>query len=245
MLTTPVVAALQAVARFGPFFTIVLPGAAVADAPDVAWRPFPELSSSEGTALLDRQVDVVAAQLGTELRRPVASLLHLGAAASLTAPLLAVAATSGFVPELEWRQLRFGYSTGGRLHLALAAVPEVSRRVPLPSLSDQLIAVGLVRLLDTFTAALTAAVPLPEPTLSGNAFSALAAAARLIEPAAASARARALVDLVARRHSPLADAGVLDWQAADPSSYFRRRNCCLFYQVPGGGTCGDCILEPK
>ncbi|MBU9763785.1 (2Fe-2S)-binding protein [Mycobacterium sp. TNTM28] len=23
---------------------------------------------------------------------------------------------------------------------------------------------------------------------------------------------------------------------------FRRRNCCLFYQFPGGGYCGDCAL---
>lgn len=23
---------------------------------------------------------------------------------------------------------------------------------------------------------------------------------------------------------------------------FRRRSCCLFYQVPGGGYCGDCVL---
>jgi ferric iron reductase protein FhuF len=23
---------------------------------------------------------------------------------------------------------------------------------------------------------------------------------------------------------------------------FRRRSCCLFYRLPGGGTCGDCPL---
>jgi ferric iron reductase protein FhuF len=23
---------------------------------------------------------------------------------------------------------------------------------------------------------------------------------------------------------------------------FRRRSCCLYYRVPGGGICGDCVL---
>jgi FhuF-like iron-sulfur protein len=23
---------------------------------------------------------------------------------------------------------------------------------------------------------------------------------------------------------------------------FRRRSCCLYYRVPGGGLCGDCTL---
>src|SRR2546423_754961 len=26
---------------------------------------------------------------------------------------------------------------------------------------------------------------------------------------------------------------------------FRRRSCCLFYRLPGGGTCGDCPLRPR
>ncbi|MEU9111287.1 (2Fe-2S)-binding protein [Streptomyces sp. NPDC048483] len=24
---------------------------------------------------------------------------------------------------------------------------------------------------------------------------------------------------------------------------YRRRNCCLYYRVPGMGTCGDCVLN--
>ncbi|WP_250213408.1 (2Fe-2S)-binding protein [Acrocarpospora catenulata] len=24
--------------------------------------------------------------------------------------------------------------------------------------------------------------------------------------------------------------------------FFVRRSCCLYYRVPGGGTCGDCVL---
>ena len=28
----------------------------------------------------------------------------------------------------------------------------------------------------------------------------------------------------------------------EPDLPFRRRSCCLFYRIPGGGTCGDCVL---
>ncbi len=30
--------------------------------------------------------------------------------------------------------------------------------------------------------------------------------------------------------------------AAHIDGTFRRRNCCLFYLVPGAGYCGDCVL---
>jgi ferric iron reductase protein FhuF len=215
------------------------------DRGDVRWHPFTALFDEDGPKLLDHQVDAVRAQLNTELRRPVASLLHMGAAASVTAPLLAVAAMAGFVPELSPPSLQLGYSAGGRLHLETLVVPERTHTTLLPALADQLIATGLEGLLAPFTAALTTVVGLPEPTLAGNTFSALAAAARLIQPADLGARARAIVDLVARRYLPLSDAGVLNWRSPETAGYFRRRNCCLFYQVPGGGTCGDCILEAK
>jgi ferric iron reductase protein FhuF len=26
---------------------------------------------------------------------------------------------------------------------------------------------------------------------------------------------------------------------------FVRRSCCLFYRLPGAGTCGDCILDAR
>ncbi|MGZ4663789.1 MAG: (2Fe-2S)-binding protein, partial [Frankiaceae bacterium] len=29
-----------------------------------------------------------------------------------------------------------------------------------------------------------------------------------------------------------------------PERFFVRRSCCLFYRVPGAGTCGDCVLTP-
>ncbi|MGW5694872.1 (2Fe-2S)-binding protein, partial [Streptomyces asiaticus] len=40
-------------------------------------------------------------------------------------------------------------------------------------------------------------------------------------------------------HPPLRDAGTL---GTAPLGY-RRRTCCLYYRVPGGGLCGDCVLR--
>ncbi|BCI89489.1 hypothetical protein NIIDMKKI_46950 [Mycobacterium kansasii] len=37
----------------------------------------------------------------------------------------------------------------------------------------------------------------------------------------------------------MAATGVL----TGPDLGFKRRSCCLFYRVPGGGTCGDCPLS--
>ncbi len=233
--------ALRRAARLGPFFTILLPDDVWPE--EVDWQPFTSLSRSSAVDVLARQIKATADALHTDQERPVASLLHLGAAAAICAPLLAAAATDALVPDIDPTALQFGYPPTGRLQLALTGLlASPPRSALMPDLADQLIAVAIERLLGPFTAALTTAVPLPEPVLTGNVFSSLAAAARLIEPAGVGVRARALVDLVARRHPPLHDAGELEWRSPDPATYFRRRNCCLFYQIPGGGTCGDCIL---
>ncbi|MES4829184.1 (2Fe-2S)-binding protein, partial [Streptomyces anthocyanicus] len=50
-----------------------------------------------------------------------------------------------------------------------------------------------------------------------------------------AARARSLTaGLLA--HPLLAGAGTLT------GTSFRRRSCCLYYRVPGGGVCGDCCF---
>jgi hypothetical protein len=232
---------LLAAAELGPFFTI----APVATRePTLTWHPLSALHTPTGREVLAAQLAVTSTVLGTEERRTVASILQLGAAAALCSPLLAVAAIEGYVPQLTPENLDFCYPARGPLQLALNAIPPPHTKAALlPELADQFIAVALDGLLAPFTAALTAVEQLPEQTLAGNAFSSLAAAARLIAPADAGQRARVLVDLVARRAPLLAGAGDLHWQQPGGHEYFRRRNCCLFYRIPGGGTCGDCVLD--
>jgi ferric iron reductase protein FhuF len=229
--------ALRDAATLGPFFTIWLPGQAPAD---IDWHPFAVLSEADGVAALAGRITALGRYLATDEPRPVASILHLGAASAICAPLLATAAAAGTVPPLQPEQLRFGFAGNGPLQLALSDLPPQAQPALLPELAAELIDVAVDGLLALFTQALTEAVQVPENTLQGNVFSALAAAARLVTPMMANARARALVDLVAGRKFP--EGGTLNWRSPDSPAYFRRHNCCLFYRVPGGGICGDCIL---
>jgi hypothetical protein len=64
--------------------------------------------------------------------------------------------------------------------------------------------------------------------LWGNVASALYAAPRVLEIPAARPWATGMLDML-----PLAGEMVGD----------RRATCCLFYEVPGGGLCGDCVLR--
>jgi hypothetical protein len=235
--------ALASTAQLGPFFTIT--PFAGRDS-EQTWWPLDALPAKALTA----QLKATSGFLGIGSQdegRTIGSILHLGAAAALCSPLLAVAALEGYVPALTAAQVDVGYPAIGPLRVSLNGNPPSSAKPALlPELADQLIAVALDGLLEPFTAALTAIEPVPEQTLAGNAFSALAAAARLIEPPEAGRRARALVDLVARRAPLLIGAGDLHWQQSGSGhEYFRRRNCCLFYRIPGAGTCGDCVLNEQ
>jgi ferric iron reductase protein FhuF len=77
--------------------------------------------------------------------------------------------------------------------------------------------------------------------LEGNVTSAVAGALRM----AAAARpelaeqVEAVLDALLTSE-PLAGTGR---RRVDGS--FVRRSCCLFYRVPGAGTCGDCVLDER
>lgn len=85
--------------------------------------------------------------------------------------------------------------------------------------------------------------------LRGNAGSALAGAARQLDVwahahgrADVAARARALTAELFT-HPFLADTGtLLAGTRTSAGTAFRRRSCCLYYRVPGGGVCGDCCF---
>ena len=84
-----------------------------------------------------------------------------------------------------------------------------------------------------------------ERVLWGNVASSVASARRLVAAARPDAAPRA-ADVA--RHllttAPLAATATLyDPVAPDVGWSFHRRSCCLYYRVPGGGTCGDCVLR--
>jgi ferric iron reductase protein FhuF len=83
--------------------------------------------------------------------------------------------------------------------------------------------------------------------LWGNVASALAGAAGMIADRAPShaGRAAGVVGEMLRT-GPLTGTGTLVRPSAEtPRQFLIRHNCCLYYRIPGGGTCGDCVLTPE
>ncbi len=215
-------AALADVARVGPYFAIDTdPG--VAGHP--LWRTFTELC---GPALPD-QLAAVRMRLGVEEPRVAASLFYQGVAGRLWSPVLATAAVHGLTPDLEPGRTYWRAASPGPV---LLAAPDAGA---LDADAATVLRVVVDRHLRPLADAVRAVTPVAAGLLWGNAASALAGALTVLAQArrgAAAARlAGELLDL-----PPLRGTGTLGPQG------FRRRSCCLYYRVPGGGLCGDCVL---
>ncbi|MFE9445527.1 IucA/IucC family C-terminal-domain containing protein [Streptomyces sp. NPDC006602] len=179
-------------------------------------------------------------KVGDALRAPelriAASVAQQGLAARLWSVALGCAALYGRIPDLDPRLLHWDPDASAPDDLWLSAVR------PLPADAETVTGVVLDGHLRPLTDHLHARYRVAEGLLWGNAASALAGAARQLDgwardhgrtDVAARARART-VELLA--HPLLAGAGTLTGTA------FRRRSCCLYYRVPGGGVCGDCCF---
>lgn len=80
---------------------------------------------------------------------------------------------------------------------------------------------------------LVTALPLAERLLWGNAAASLYAVPRVHDLPAAEPLVGTLIE-----RAPY--AGELELL---PDGRARRRTCCLFYEVPGAGLCGDCVFD--
>jgi ferric iron reductase protein FhuF len=87
---------------------------------------------------------------------------------------------------------------------------------------------------------------LSDHVLWGNVASALGGANGMIAdvaPAYALTSAEIVEEALSR--PPLLGMAKLVRPSPDRARWFLvRRNCCLYYRVPGGGMCGDCVLTP-
>ncbi|MFI5824319.1 (2Fe-2S)-binding protein [Streptomyces rishiriensis] len=188
-----------------------------------------------GDALSFRVRKVVRALRAPE-DRIGASVAQQGLAARLWSVTLGCAVLYGSVPDLAPELLRWDPDGAAPDDLWLTRVR------PRPGDAATVARVVVDGHLEPLGAALRARHPVAAGLLRGNAGSALAATARLLEQWArahgrpdVAARARALTaELFA--HPYLADTGVLT------GGSFRRRSCCLYYRAPGGGLCGDCCF---
>ncbi|MCF0079915.1 (2Fe-2S)-binding protein [Streptomyces lomondensis] len=195
-------------------------------------NPAPDVSRNP---LIFRVRKVATALRAPELR-VAASVTHQGLAARLWSVALGCAALHGAIPDLDAGLLRWDADGSAPDDLWLTDV----RPLPgdAPTVADAVLHGHLVPL----ATALRAHYRLAPGLLRGNAASALAGAARELDRWAhrhgrtdVAARARSLAaELLA--HPLLDGAGTLTGTA------FRRRSCCLYYRVPGGGVCGDCCF---
>jgi FhuF 2Fe-2S C-terminal domain len=213
-------AAIAAAAATGPFFELAIVDASTPG----QWRP-----CEQGLAGL---AAAYAGRLGTREPRVTASILHLDAAARLWSPVLACGLLRGVVPDLSGllvtagSPLRFGIRDP-----AAWAAPSPAG---LAELSAAAVEGQLRRIAAALPARLTAGL------LRGNSASAMTGA--LGELVRANPRlagpARQLAGLLLSTPG-LRGSGDL----TDAALSFRRRSCCLYYRVPGGGLCGDCCLD--
>lgn len=212
---------LRQTSALGPFFATV-----EGPLPD-GFRPLRELAGAE---FWERRINEVGHRLRTEEPRVAASVAQLGLAARLWSVALGTAALAGVVPELGPDRAYWRLPKGGTLELW---VPDVRSGEP----AETLHAVVVTENLAPIAAAIRSVTPVAERLLWGNAASALAGVLRVLGPAGPAARARA-VRLVGE---------LLEWPplrgGGGPAGAFRRTTCCLYYRVPGGGLCGDCVLD--
>jgi FhuF 2Fe-2S C-terminal domain len=231
------------VAPIGPFFSV-----ATGTAPSGGgWVPLRALHGD--AAPLRTRVAAVRAALGTD-DRVAASTAFQGVAAQVVAPLFGAAALVGALPAagaadpgpgrladvLHWRP------GGGGPWLWWAGT--AGRVVACADPGAAALGGAVTGLLGPIVAAVRAQVSISERVLWGDVASAVASARRLVVAARPEAAQRATAVAERLLGGPLL-ARTAALRAPEPPDLawtFRRRSCCLYYRVPGGAVCGDCVL---
>jgi hypothetical protein len=232
-------AALAVAGRIGPYFAVDEWSA------DGGWRAFRELLR-EPAALVER---VEAARKTLTARtglaagavpvRVVASVTFLGVVSRLVSPAFGAAVLTGTVPlstvdGLWWRPVE-----GGPWPLAVrdpAAITPADEDEAVRLLADEVIGQLVAPLLD----ATRAAFGLSARVLWGNVASALGGASGMLGRAVPE-RAGVAHRLVVR----VLDRPPLEGTATWAGRQLVRQSCCLFYRIPGGGYCADCVLAHR
>jgi ferric iron reductase protein FhuF len=234
---------LNEVAQIGDFFAL--------DRPDLAGIPLRRLVDS--SEVYHARIDATGIALSRLLnldpdelpRRPLASLAFLGISARLVAPALAAAAIYRLVPELTLDNVNEAELAVGRvvLHLTEFHGLDPTPTSEIADLADLIDGHLLQGPLAGLVSAFAAREALHPRLLWGNVASTVASSAKLVgrhrpgHTDTTNELARLILD-----RTPLSECGYLtqDDQVLD----YHRRSCCLYYQFPNAGTCGDCPLPP-
>lgn len=236
--------ALAAAAEAGPFFVLEIDEPQPSTGPGHPWRPFERLAGGD---LLPARIAAVVAVLAERAAvaadqidpRAAASLVHLGLAARLVSPPLAAAVLGGAVLHLDPQRL-YWRDVLGPVPLTHPGLTATSVD---PEDAEAIAAATVAALAQGPVAGLTAAIGeigVSRQVLWGNVASSFAAAAAGLVRCAPD-RASTVHHVVQRvfAREPLHGQG--SFGAAAPSG-FKRTSCCLYYRIPGGGYCGDCVL---
>jgi hypothetical protein len=211
---------LAEISSYSGFFALAVGGDAA------GWHPVRQ-SYADGCADL---IDATVRRYHTTDLRIGASLVHLGHATRLWSPVLACTLAHGVVPDLKDLQRA---DDGAQLRM-----PEpVGEAVNSPS-ADLLYRIVVQQHMEPLAAGLP--VELAHALLAGNIASALVGASRALLSARPDLR-RPIVRIT----NSLLDTGMLagSGMITSPHLGFRRRSCCLFYRIPGGSVCGDCVFR--
>ncbi|MEU0744233.1 (2Fe-2S)-binding protein [Streptomyces sp. NPDC006134] len=238
---------LSALRPLGGFFALHAPGPPPRRLAPLAEVYGPAVPEAGPDPLAFRVRKVEEALRAPETRIAV-SVAHQGLAARLWSAALGCAVLYGRVPDLDPHLLHWDPDAAAPDDLWLTQVrPHSSDTSDTSDTSDEgaaaVLADAVLRAhLIPLAAALRARYRVAAGLLRGNTASALAGAARELDRWArahgrpdAAARARS-VTAALLGHPLLTGTGTLTGTA------FRRRSCCLYYRVPGGGVCGDCCF---
>ncbi|MGJ6966814.1 (2Fe-2S)-binding protein [Streptosporangium sp. G11] len=206
---------------------------------EAGWRPLTDLLADSEP--LRQRITDVAGRLGTDEIRVAASILFQGLAARLWSPVIGVAVARDLLLDLSPLRVHWRAASGGPL--PLRAEHLTGRRILDPAgIAEPLYRNVLTGLLEPLAQAVQGIVKIAPGLLWGNAASALAGTVRTIAHRRPELTARATVlgrELLAL--GVLRGSGDLV-EPAPGQPFFVRRSCCLFYRLPGGGKCGDCVL---
>ncbi len=218
---------LRRLAAVGPFFEVPYGQ----EPPGPGFRPLTALYGEQ----LGPYVAEVGRRIGSGPGRVAASTAQFGIASRLWSIGLGCAALDGRVPDLAADRVWWRLPEGGSLQLWL---PEPAAR-PVAGLGESVL--GNLAVLE---AGLRQRYGVSPTVLRGNAASGLVGALRVLTDRVPGGAAVESVRALLAEDGALAGTGTFV-QEVGLGVAFVRRSCCLYYRVPGGGLCGDCVLRTR
>ncbi|MCX4695255.1 (2Fe-2S)-binding protein [Streptomyces sp. NBC_01408] len=218
---------LRQLAAVGPFFT----APCGKEPPGPGFRPLASLYGEQ----LEPYVAEVGRRLGTGPGRVAASTAQLGIASRLWSLGLGCAALGGRVPDLSADRVWWRLPAAGSLELWLPDPVDLAAE----RLGENVL--GNLAVLD---AGLRERFGVSPKVLRGNAASGLVGSLRVLIDRVEGDTAVALAAALLAEGGALAGTGTFVHEPGLGVA-FVRRSCCLYYKVPGGGLCGDCVLRTR